>query len=297
MLDRVIFRILLAFVTVHNLSMELVDVVTAYLYGKLDFTIYLSVPELWPNAGKATQFKRPGIQILKSLYGLKQAGRLWFKRLAIYLTKQGFKNNEACPCIFVKTQAKEICIVAIYVDDLNIIGTQEAIRQTIQAMDKEFELKKGGRTKFCIGWKIEDLTQGKFVHQGTYLIKLLQRFRMNECTICKIPMEVRSLNPAKDSLGHRNPQLEESLDTSKYYYPSLIGGLMYLANNTRPDISFATSLLSRYLNDPCYRHWKAALKILRYLKGTIDYGLLYRKSSRNSIVGYSDASYQSEPSQ
>ena len=82
--------------------MQLMDVVTAYLYGSLDSDIYMNVPDgiqiLNPNANRNMYC----VKLQKSLYGLKQSGRMWYNRLREFLLKKGYSNNDDCPCVFIK---------------------------------------------------------------------------------------------------------------------------------------------------------------------------------------------------
>ena len=77
----------------------------------------------------------------------------------------------------------------------------------------------------------------------------------------------------------------------KIPYASAVGSLMYAQTCTRPDISFAVGILGRYQSDPGFEHWKAAKKVMRYLQGTKDYMLTYKRSEQLEVVGYSDSDY------
>ncbi|XP_074347054.1 secreted RxLR effector protein 161-like [Apium graveolens] len=107
------------------------------------------------------------------------------------------------------------------------------------------------------------------------------------------PMVVRSLEVEKDPFRPRK-QDDETLGPGVPYL-SAIGALMYLANNTRPDIAFAVNLLARFSSDPTKRHWDGIKHIFRYLRGTIDLGLFFPNNSRSRLVGYADAGYMSDP--
>ncbi|XP_070040671.1 secreted RxLR effector protein 161-like [Nicotiana tomentosiformis] len=74
-------------------------------------------------------------------------------------------------------------------------------------------------------------------------------------------------------------------------YSSIVGSLMYAQTCTIPDISFAVGMLGRYQSNPGIDHWKAAKKVLRYLKGTKDYMLMYRRYKYLEVVGYSDSDF------
>ena len=125
------FRYLISMAVNLNLEMKLMDVVTAYLYGNLDSDIYMKIPEgiPVPNQDRANR-NLYSVQLRKSLYGLKQSGRMWYNRLSDFLCEKGYTNNEDCPCIFIQRSHDRFCIISVYVDDLNIIGTLEDIKKS-----------------------------------------------------------------------------------------------------------------------------------------------------------------------
>jgi hypothetical protein len=82
---------------------------------------------------------------------------------------------------------------------------------------------------------------------------------------------------------------------SEYPNLSVIGALMYLANNIRPDIIFAVNLLERYIAASTMRHWNGVNDVLRYLQGIPDLGLFYKKNQDLSFIGYVNAGYLSDP--
>ncbi|KAL0303291.1 UNVERIFIED_CONTAM: Retrovirus-related Pol polyprotein from transposon TNT 1-94 [Sesamum radiatum] len=110
------------------------------------------------------------------------------------------------------------------------------------------------------------------------------------------PMVVRSLDVNKDPF--RPPVHNDEILGPEVPYLSAIGALMYLANNTRPDIAFSVNLLARYSSTPTKRHWNGVKHILRYLRGTSDMGLYFERNKdakTSNLVGYSDAGYLSDP--
>uniref|UniRef100_A0A6N2KGN2 Reverse transcriptase Ty1/copia-type domain-containing protein n=1 Tax=Salix viminalis TaxID=40686 RepID=A0A6N2KGN2_SALVM len=179
------------------------DVVTAYLYGSLDKDIHTKIPEgftmpeAFCNEPRSVYF----IKLQKSLYGLKQSGRMWYNCLNEYLLKRGFENGEICPCIFIKKTISGFVIIAVYVDDLNIISTPEELTETVTYLKNEFEMKED---KFCLGLQIKHFSNGIYVHQ---LMTLFDQ--------------------------------DEEIFGSEVPYLSAIGVLMYLSNCKEPDISFA----------------------------------------------------------
>ena len=91
------------------------------------------------------------ITLQKSLYWLKQSDQMWYNRLNEYLLKRGFENDDICRCIFIKKPISGFAIIAVYVDDLNIIGTPEELTETATYLKNEFEMKDLGKTKFYLG--------------------------------------------------------------------------------------------------------------------------------------------------
>ena len=112
------------------------------------------------------------IKLQRSLYGLKQYGRMWNNRLSQYLLKEGYVNNSICPCVFIKKVATGFAIIAVYLDDMNLIGTLEELIKTIDYLKKEFEMKDLGKTKYCLGLQIKHCLDGVLIHQSTYTEKV-----------------------------------------------------------------------------------------------------------------------------
>nr|AEL30347.1 copia-like polyprotein [Arachis hypogaea] len=245
-MDAITLSYLVSLSAYHKRHMHLMDVVTAYLYGSLDRDIYMKVPEELKISKPSSEYSQGlySVKLQRSLYGLKQSGRMWYNRLTEYLAKNGFKNDDICPCVFIKKTTSGFIIIAVYVDDLNIIGTPEEIPTIIKTLKEEFEMKDLGRTKFCFDLQIEHTKNGIFIHQATYTEKILKRFYMDKSHPLSTPMIVRSLDMENDQF--RPKEENEDILGPEVLYLSAIRALMYLANNTRPDISFAVNLLARY---------------------------------------------------
>ena len=164
------------------------------------------------------------IKLQRSLYGLKQSGRMWYNRLSTYLLKEGYVNNSICPCVFIKKKEVSLTIIAVYVDDLNLIGTLEGPLEIVNYLKKEFEMKDLGKTRYCIGLQIEYFSNGIFVHQSTYTEKVLKRFYMDNAHPLNSPTVVRSLEVDKNPF--RSKEENEKLLGPEVPYLSAIGALM-----------------------------------------------------------------------
>ncbi|CAM8962917.1 unnamed protein product [Rhodiola kirilowii] len=294
-MDGITFRYLISLAIHEKRNMHLMDVVTAYLYGSLDTEIYMRIPEGFkmPEASSSKPRERYSVKLERSLYGLKQSGRMWYNRLNEYLSQKGYVNDPLCPCIFIKKTTSGCVIIDVYVDDLNIIGTNEEIHEVISYLKREFEMKDLGRTKYCLGLQIEHLQSGILAHQSNYTRKIIKRFNMDICNPLSTPMVIRSLDVNKDPF--RPCEDSEEILGSEVPYFSAIEALMYLTNCTRPDISFAVNLLARFSSAPTKRHWSGIKHVFRYLQGTIDLGLFYPNNAKPVLIGYADAGYLSDP--
>ena len=131
-MDAIIFYFLINLAVSKGLDMRLMDVITTYLYGPMDNDIYMKIPEGFklPKANCTKPRSMYSIQLQRSLNGLKQFGRMWYNRFSEYLLKEGYVNNHICRCIFIKKSKIGFAIIAVYVDDLNLVGTPEELTRT-----------------------------------------------------------------------------------------------------------------------------------------------------------------------
>ena len=126
-----------------------------------------------PQASSSKSRELCSIKLQRSLYGLKQSGRMWYNRLSEYLLKEGYTNDAICPCVFIKKTMSDFIVLVVYVDDINLIGTLRKLQKAIDYLKIEFEMKDLGKTKLCLSLQIEHLTNGVFVHQSAYVEKVL----------------------------------------------------------------------------------------------------------------------------
>jgi hypothetical protein len=205
----------------------------------------------------------------------------------------GFKNEDITPCLFIKHNGTDFIIVAIYVDDLNLFGTNRIMQETIQLLKRVFEMRDLGQSTFCLGLQFEHLPQGILLHQSTYIRHVLKQFNMHNAKAVRSPMDLRSLDRNKDLFWKRTKN-EPLLGCEKSYL-SAIGALMFLVNQTRPDIAFAINLLARHSSQPTIRHWNGIKRVFRYLNDTLDHGLLFRSNTGVALTGYADTGYLFDP--
>ena len=231
------------------------------------------------------------IKLRRSLYGLKQSGRMWYNFLSEYLIKDGYINNPICPCVLIQKSELGFAILAVYVDDINLFGTPGELTKAATYLKDEFEMKDLGKTKYCLGLQIEHKSNGILIDQSIYVEKVLKQFNRDKAHPLSSPMIVRSLDPKKDNFHPKEEN--EALLGLEVPYLSAIGALLYLAQCTRPNIAFSVNLLARFNSAPTQRHWNDVKHTLRYLRGTIDLGLFYLKEL--ILKGYADSGYLFDP--
>jgi hypothetical protein len=168
----------------------------------------------------------------------------------------------------------------VYVDDLIITGTSLSDIQSFKAqMHELFQMSDLGLLSYYLGIEVKQRQGDISLCQSSYAAKLLSNAGMDSCNSCHTPMENRL------KLG----KLKNADAVNPTEYRSIIGSLRYLVN-TRPDIAFAVGIVSRFMEEPGPQHWAAVKQILRYVRGTLNYGCSYTKQSTSPVlVGYSDS--------
>ncbi|CAL9028826.1 unnamed protein product [Prunus brigantina] len=254
------------------------DVKSAFLHGNLQEEVYIDQPPGYERKGE----KEKVFKLKKALYGLKQAPRAWYSRIDAHFAKLGFHKCPFEHTLYVKTEEEgKILMVCLYVDDLIFTGSDAKMFDEFKkSMMMEFEMTDLGLMHYFLGLEVIQSTAGNFICQKKYAQDILNRFQMDDCKPFGTPAEY-GLKLCKDKGG-------KEVDST--FYKQIIGSLMYLTY-TRPDIMYAVSLVSRYMEKPTEMHLNAAKRILRYVKGTIDYGVFYKSDDGSGFVGYTDSDY------
>ena len=190
----------------------------------------------------------------------------------------------------MKVSGSKFIFLVLYVDDI-LLATNDLglLHQTKKYLSKNFEMKDMGEATYVIGIEIfRDRSQGLLgLSQKTYINKILERFNMEKCLAGVVPIQkgdkFNAMQCPKNEL--------EREQMRNIPYASVVGSLMYAQTCTRPDISFAVGMLGRYQINPGLDHWKATKKILRYLQGTKNHMLTYKRSDHLKVIGYSDSDF------
>ena len=181
------------------------------------------------------------------------------------MLSNGFKISECDKGVYTKNTPKGYVIMCLYMDDMLIIGSNiDMIKATKKMLIKYFDMKDMGVADVILGIKISKISNGLVLSQSHYIEKILKKFNQYDTIPIKSPVDV-NLHLAKN--------VEQPISQLEYLY--LIGSLMYVMNCTCPDIAFIVNKLSRFTSNPDKDHWKALIRVLRYLKYTLNYGLHY----------------------
>ncbi len=297
-------RALLALAAQQDMEIHQMDVKTAFLNGDIDVDIYMKQPIGYVVHGKEDYV----CKLHKSLYGLKQAGRTWYQKIDnVLLHSLGFTRSQADHCVYVyndnHTNVK--VYIALYVDDLLIMcNNLSKLISLKQQLSQLFDMKDLGEAHYVLGIQIERDRTKKLLHisQCEYLKNVLERFGMSNSNPISTPLDVNmklSKQQCPSSEDERNKMLGIP-------YQSAVGALMYAMLGTRPDIAYAITTLSQYCNNPGYVHWIALKRVLRYIRGTMNYKLTYgnignignignvsNNVNTNIVHGYCDADWGS----
>ena len=252
------------------------DVKTAFLNGDLREEIYVEQPEGYVIQGQENKV----CKLRKSLYGLKQAPKQWYEKFDQTLVSDGYIVNSSDTCVYSKLFGQECVIICLYVDDMLIFGTNvTVVEKTKLFLSSHFDMKDLGEADVILGVKMRKSDNGFSLCQSHYIEKILKKFN------CYDELPVRTPYDPSIHLKKNNGS-----SVSRTEYAKIIGSVMFLMNCTRPDIAYAVSRLSRYTHNPGNEHWTALRRLLRYLKGTMDWCLHFYKFPA-VLEGFCDANW------
>ena len=203
-----------------------------------------------------------------------------------------FNQNVNEPCIYKYIKDKKVVFLVLYVDDILLIGNDVEILSNIKKwLAEQFQMKDLGEASYVLGIQIIRDRKNRLLalSQASYIDKVLIRFSMQNSKKGQLPSR-HGVILSKEQCP-KTPQEEE--DMRRVPYASAVGSLMYAMLCTRPDICYAVGIVSRFQSNPGLDHWIAVKHILKYLRRTRNYMLVY--SSQDLIpTGYTDSDFQSD---
>ncbi|XP_047942387.1 uncharacterized mitochondrial protein AtMg00810-like [Salvia hispanica] len=199
------------------------------------------------------------------------------------MMKNGFKQSNSDHTLFLKRRGDQITCLIIYVDDMIITGDDvEEIERLKGSLFQEFEMKDLGNLKYFLGIEVLRSEGGIFLRQKKYTLDILAETGLLDCKPVETPMLV----------NHGLQISEKAEPTDQGRYQRLVGKLIYLSH-TRPDIAYAVGVVSQFMHQPQKDHYEAALRIIKYLKGTVGHGVMFKKNEQRGVYGYTDADWAS----
>lgn len=220
-------------------------------------------------------------KLQRSLYGLKQAGRQWNKELTASLLSQGFKQSSFDHCLFTKGTGDTFIALLVYVDDCLIASPSAALISSLRHyLDKKFTIKDLGDVKYFLGIEVARTDTGMMLTQHKFITDIISDTGLQDAKVAGSPY-IQGVKLTAD-MGQPLQDVES--------YRRLVGRLLYLSM-TRPDISYAVQQLSQFMQAPRTMHLKAALTVVKYLKGTSFIGLFLPATNDLKIRAFSDADW------
>ncbi|KAK8560971.1 hypothetical protein V6N13_026406 [Hibiscus sabdariffa] len=267
-------------VLILNRKLRQIDVNNAFLNGVLHEEVYMMQPPGYEYGDK----ERLVCKLHKSLYGLKQAPRAWFEKLKMYLVSVGFVLSKSDSSLFVRRVINNIVYLLVYVDDIVITGNDDVeVQEVISSLNKEFSLKDLGELNYFLGIEVSYDDDGLVLSQKKYIRELLLRSGLEAAKGLPTPMI-------------SNLQLSNNIGSpidNVTAYRSIVGALQYIVV-TRPEIAFAVNRVCQFMQRPLDTHFQAVKRILRYLQGTIDFGLRFSPTTRLDITVFANANWGSD---
>lgn len=256
------------------------DVKTAFLNGVIEEEIYVAPPPGFDNLPHSNYACR----LKKALYGLKQAPRAWYKKVDSYLLSKGLLKSQADYNLYFFEDKGKITLLILYVDDVYLTGDNTEHIATIRSEIQEaFEMSDLGLLSYSLGLEFLFQREGILVTQRQYIKEMLRDFGLEHCKPVPTPMvEKLKLTPDMGA---------PLADAARYQ--QMVGKLIFLTH-TRVDICYAVSVVSRFMQCPQEPHAQAVKHVFRYLKGTSDLALCYRKGENNDLYGYTDADWAAD---
>ena len=264
------------------------DISTAYLNADIDKEVFVMPPTMWKNGN--TMWK-----LRKAVYGLRQSAALWNREIDRFMTEDlKFNRSWADGALYFRSDGT---VALLYVDDLLIFTRNAAKRDEMyQRISEKYAAKqlfadKDGFHEFLgvsFNWGTESLT----FKQTKLCDKVLETFNPSGVDMRPAPTPIIENDMRADD-DETGTDIETSLTVNRANYRSFIGSLMYLAVSTRWDLCFAVAYLSRFLENPSRKHFRMCKRVLRYLAGTRNFELVYKKKRVNLLECWTDSNWDS----
>ena len=272
-------RLVLAIAATRDYNLTSVDIRQAYLQAELSEDLYMRVPAGLPD--RDSSGSPLVLKLNRSLYGLKQAGREWNKLLVAFLLEWGFKQSSIDVCLFTYTVGTAILWLLVWVDDIIQVDNDSALRERFTSeLSKRFPTEDKGVLEWVIGVHVKRDRESRRLElsQELYVSDLLSRHSellgSGHGRRYTSPMD-SSIKLTADLCPEPGSPEAEKMAQLRHTYMSIVGGVLWLANVTRFELSYAASQLARFVSNPGELHFAAAVRVLLYLQHSASRTLVY----------------------
>ena len=267
----IVVRIVLALAAAFNLDVGQNDIKRAFLNSRRNMLTYLQLPKGHPSIdGNKFVWQSNGIT-----YGLLDAPKHWYDTISGYLSKMGYERCPVEQCLFQKRKGTDLILIVLHVDDMFYVSSAKSMLDEFEdLLEQRFELKKTRKPEAYLGMALRWTNEGISVRQDQYVLKMLSEFELERSQVKKTPMQTGLI---------LEKSAEGAMD-NKELYQQIVGSLLYIGGHTRVDISYAVNQLGTMMNCPELNHLRQAKNVLRYLKGTKNYGLLFPRGQSKIVL-------------
>lgn len=273
-------RLFLDIAAGRNWIVHQMDVQNAFLHGDLEEEVYIK-----PPPGFYTLDDKKVCRLRKSLYGLKQSPRCWFGKLTSALCEYGFIQSLSDYSLFSFDKGGVHINILIYVDDMIIASNNGGALEIFKSyLASCFKMKDLGAVKYFLGIEVSRSSKGFYLSQRKYALEIVSETGLLGAKPASFPLEQNNKLALPESAMLPNPE----------QYRRLIGRLIYLSA-TRPDLAYCVHVLAQFMHTPREDHWQAALRVVRYIKGTAGQGILLQAKNDFQISGWCDSDWASCP--
>ena len=266
----VTFRVVVARMLIENLKGKVVHIDNAFLNGDLEHEIYMKIPEGYDELISKDVDKEDCLILQKAIYGLVQGARQFWKKTLDKMQGGGFKLSEADPCMLYKEDGKGACIIIIYIDDMFIIGKEEAIDDAIKVLQGHFQVKDPMSLEDYLDVQIVQSDDGKkaWLGQPTIIKSLEKQFGER---VAKKKMTITPGPPG--FIGGKVDDISKVDEKTQSMYKSGVGALFYLTRHSRADITNPVRELSKSMDGASMAHVTEMYRVINSVLETKILGL------------------------
>ncbi|GMI72814.1 hypothetical protein HRI_000950700 [Hibiscus trionum] len=274
-------RVILNLALSNGWVLRQIDVDNAFLNGDLVEEVYMDQPPGFEQVDADGNLLV--CRLRKSLYGLKQAPRAWFEKFRGFLvTSLKFSASLADSSLYFRNTSNGKVFIMVYVDDIVVTGDNaDEVDSIIKEINYVFSLKDLGKLSYFLRMTVHQVNHGVILSQRKYVVELLEKMNLVDVSPSTSPMVTSPVLSSTDGEPFENLTL----------YRQVVGTLQHICN-TRPDVQYAVNKVSQFMQAPLDKHWSAVRRIVKYLKGTIDYSLFFSTGPvATTLTAYSDSDW------